>query len=282
MALKRLTEELSRSYPPAIFERQDYLSEIAKLRKAWVHQTTRWRTLESVPIAQSTVIGVVNDFCNETDVVVSAAGSLPGDLMRFWRTRDPMRRGYHVEYGYSTMGYEIAGGIGVKLADPTRDVYVMVGDGSFLMASQDIVTAVQEGIAITVVLIDNHGHRSIYGCQTGNDLEAFGTEYRMRDPETNTLSGDYLPIDFMKIAEGYGAQAIEADTIGALRNALEAAKSEKTRPTVVYVQTDPSHETMPTGINNWWDVPRPEVGPRGKQLQTRKKYLKDKSRQVVR
>lgn len=284
IALKSLLEELKTCCAP---NRAAYLAAVKKLREKWISLTTRWQTLDGHPLPQSTVIGTVNDFCAEQEsTVVCAAGSLPGDLLRLWRTKDSTRKEYHLEYGYSTMGYEIAGGIGVKLAAPLRNVYVMVGDGSFLMASQDIVTAVQEGIAITIVLFDNHGHRSIYGCQTGNDLEAFATEYRMRDSKTGALSGNYLSIDFIKIAEGYGALAMRAETKEQLWAALDKARKEKARPTVIYVPTDTQRfegrfEYAPHH-GNWWDVPRPAVSPRGTLQKAREEYLKNKERQVVR
>ena len=185
------------------------------------------------------------------------------------------------------MGYEIAGAIGVKLADPSRTVYSMVGDGSFLMASQDIVTAVQEGIAVTIVLIDSHGHRSIHGCQEGNGMQVFATEYKMRDPKTGQLSGKDIPIDFIKIAEGYGAKALHAETREELLRALEEAKKTMDRPTVIHI---PTHRTgyedrftyQQEDAGRWWDVPRPEVSQRKILQEQRRLYEQEKKRQVIR
>jgi len=273
--LTLLLDEL-RSHDP--IASHAYLREVEGLRKEWIDWTSTWRALEDIPLAQSAVIGIVNDFCGEKDVVVCAAGSLPGDLFALWCTKDPTRKGYHVEYGYSAMGYEIAGGIGAALADSERRVYVMVGDGSFLMASQEIVTAVQEGIALTIVLLDNHGHRSIEGCQRGNGFQPFATEYRMRDRKTETLTGDYLPIDFMKIAEGYGARAIKAETKGKVIAALREAKKETTKPTVVYIPVDPQ-KRFERQFHAWWNVPVPETS---EQAEVLKRYRINKAQRTVR
>src|SRR4029079_13856178 len=137
-------------------------------------------------------LGVVNRLSEPTDVVVCAAGSMPGDLHKLWRTRD--RKGYHVEYGYSCMGYEIAGGLGVKMAAPEREVIVMVGDGSYLMMAQEIVTAVQEHIKLTIVLVQNHGFASIGALSESLGSQRFGTRYRYRNPQTGALDGELLPV----------------------------------------------------------------------------------------
>ena len=154
--------------------------------------------------AQSEVIGAVNDASGPRDVVVCAAGSMPGDLHKLWRTRDA--KGYHVEYGYSCMGYEIAGGLGVKMAAPDREVYVMVGDGSYLMLSSELVTAVQEGIKLIVVLVQNHGFQSIGSLSRSVGVQGFGTRYRYRDPESGQLDGEFLPVDLAANAASLGAQ----------------------------------------------------------------------------
>jgi 3D-(3,5/4)-trihydroxycyclohexane-1,2-dione acylhydrolase (decyclizing) len=200
------------------------------------------------------VIGAVNAFSRPDDVVVCAAGSLPGDLHKLWRTRRP--GGYHLEYGYSCMGYEIAGGLGVKMASPESDVYVMVGDGSYLMMSSEIVTAIQEGIKVTIVLLDNHGYSSIKGLSLSLGSEGFGTEYRHRDPKTGQLDGAVLPIDLAANAASLGARALRATTHDDLRAALEESRRE-TRTTVVVVETDLDHRVP--GYESWWDVPVAEV-----------------------
>jgi len=178
------------------------------------------------------------------------------------------------------MGYEVAGGLGVKLADPSRDVYVMVGDGSVLMASSELVTAVQERVAYTVVLFDNRQHRSIRACQEGNGFAVFGTELRMRNHETNTLSGDHVPVNFIKLAEAYGAQAISASSREEILTALQKAKAVTDRPTVICVPVDP--ERVVGNYGGWWDVPIPEVSERSELREAREQYEKDKVRQIVR
>jgi 3D-(3,5/4)-trihydroxycyclohexane-1,2-dione acylhydrolase (decyclizing) len=213
------------------------------------------------------VIGVLNEFMNPQDVVVCAAGSLPGDLHKLWRTRDP--KGYHLEYGYSCMGYEIAGGIGVKMAAPDRDVYVIVGDGSYLMMAQEIVTAVQEGIKITIVILDNHGFASIGGLSETVGVHGFGTEYRRRDPMSGLLAGPTLPIDFVTNAASLGAHAIRAANRGELANALSTARHAG-RLTAIVIETD-RYERVP-GYESWWDVPVAEVSNLDSTRKARTRY----------
>lgn len=226
---------------------------VANFKAQWEAEVTRLYAVEhGPPVAQSAVIGALNDFSDPTDVIVCAAGSLPGDLHKLWRARDP--KGYHVEYGYSCMGYEIAGGLGVKMADPDREVYVLVGDGSYLMMAQELVTAVQEGIKITVVLLDNHGFASIGALSEAVGAEGFGTKYRMR---TDTgLDGDHLPIDFAANAESLGARVFRASTISDFKAALISAKAE-TRTSMIVIETD--REQRVGGYDSWWDVPIAEV-----------------------
>jgi 3D-(3,5/4)-trihydroxycyclohexane-1,2-dione acylhydrolase (decyclizing) len=208
----------------------------------------------SSAIKQAQVIGVLQETLAPTDVIVCAAGSLPGDLHKLWRARDP--KGYHLEYGYSCMGYEIAGGLGVKMAAPERDVYVLVGDGSYLMMAQEIVTAVQERIKITIVLLDNHGFASIGGLSASLGSGGFGTRYRYRNPATGQLDGDVLPVDLAANAASLGAHVIRADTLAALRDALGTAKADA-RTSVIVVPVD--RESRVSGYESWWDVPVAEV-----------------------
>jgi 3D-(3,5/4)-trihydroxycyclohexane-1,2-dione acylhydrolase (decyclizing) len=205
-------------------------------------------------ISQAQVIGVMQETLAPTDVVVCAAGSLPGDLHKLWRARDP--KGYHMEYGYSCMGYEIAGGLGVKMAAPERNVYVLVGDGSYLMMAQEIVTAVQEGLKITIVLLDNHGFASIGGLSEQVGSGGFGTRYRYRNPATGELDGGVLPVDLAANAASLGARVCRADTVGAFREALAAAKADA-RTSVILVPVD--REARVGGYESWWDVPVAEV-----------------------
>ncbi len=193
---------------------------------------------------QASVIGAVNDAAGETGVVVCAAGSMPGDLHKLWRARDPLGKGYHVEYGYSCMGYEIPGGMGVKLAAPEREVYVMVGDGSYLMSPGELATAVAEGIKIVVVLVDNHGYASIGALSRSVGGEEFGTHYdRGVDLATN--------------AESLGLRVIRTQSIDQLRTALETARGAE-GPVAVHIETD-RYEGVPA-YEGWWDVPVAEVG----------------------
>ena len=193
---------------------------------------------------QASVIGAVNDAAGETGVVVCAAGSMPGDLHKLWRARDPLGKGYHVEYGYSCMGYEIPGGMGVKLAAPEREVYVMVGDGSYLMSPGELATAVAEGIKIVVVLVDNHGYASIGALSRSVGGEEFGTHYERG-------------VDLATNAESLGLRVIRTKSIDELRTALETAR-DADGPVAVHIETD-RYEGVPD-YEGWWDVPVAEVG----------------------
>jgi 3D-(3,5/4)-trihydroxycyclohexane-1,2-dione acylhydrolase (decyclizing) len=184
---------------------------------------------------------------------------MPGDLHKLWRTRDA--KGYHVEYGYSTMGYEIAGGLGVKLADPSRDVYVMVGDGSYLMMAQEIVTSIQERAKLTVVLVDNEGFASIGGLSRSTGTAGFGTRYRYRSggslgDDAAHRDGERLPVDLALNAQGLGAHVFRAANIEELRDALVAAK-DIDRTVVIHMPVD-RYEAVPS-YESWWDVPVAEV-----------------------
>ena len=196
---------------------EDYQAEARRLSAAWQQTVGEAFALGHQPPAQSEVIGAVNDAAGPRDVVVCAAGSMPGDLHKLWRTRDP--KGYHVEYGYSCMGYEIAGGLGVKLAEPGREVYVLVGDGSYLMMASELVTAVAEGVKLIVVLVQNHGFASIGGLSETVGVQRFGTRYRYRNPQTGRLDGGILPVDLAANAASLGVRVLRAETIAELRAA---------------------------------------------------------------
>ena len=237
-----------------------YRERCEQLRDEWDKEVSRLYNLGHGPLpAQSEVLGAVNELSGPRDVVVCAAGSLPGDLHKLWRTRDP--KGYHVEYGYSTMGYEIAGGLGVKLADPEREVYVMVGDGSYLMMAQEIVTSIQERLKLTVVLVDNEGFASIGGLSRSKGTVGFGTRYRYRSEgslgdDAGHKNGESLPVDLALNAQGLGAHVIRARNIEELRDALVAAKAID-RTVVIYVPVD-RYEGVPN-YDSWWEVPVAEV-----------------------
>src|SRR4051794_10070033 len=229
----------------------DYRDECARLVREWDDEVERLYSVDEEPLAQSAVIGAVNAAARPQDVVVCAAGSMPGDLHKLWRTRDP--KGYHVEYGYSCMGYEIAGGMGVKLAAPERGVYVLVGDGSYLMLPGELVTAVEQKIDLTIVLVDNRGYASIGSLSRSLGTEGFGTAL---DAE----------IDLAANAASLGATVVRAETRADLRDALQHA----TGVTVILVATDrargvPSYES-------WWDVPVAEVSEAATVRAAREEY----------
>jgi 3D-(3,5/4)-trihydroxycyclohexane-1,2-dione acylhydrolase (decyclizing) len=222
---------------------------------AWQRRVDEAYHLGHGPLpAQSEVIGAVNDACGERDVVVQAAGSMPGDLQLLWRARDPKQ--YHVEYGYSCMGFEIAGALGIKMADPSREVFALVGDGSYLMMSQEIVTAVSEGIKLVIVLVQNHGFASIGALSESLGSQRFGTSYRYRDNDKGDYDGGYLPVDLAANAESLGASVLRCRSIADLTQALKQAR-DADKLTVVHIETDPL-SPVPSS-ESWWDVPVAEV-----------------------
>jgi len=237
-----------------------YPDRIAALKSEWDAVVDASFQPSGRPLpAQAEIIGAVNAASDPRDVVVCAAGSLPGDLHKLWRVRDDL--GYHVEYGFSTMGYEIAGGLGARRAAPDRDVIVMVGDGSYLMMHTELVTAVAEGIKIIVVLIQNHGYASIGALSDTVGTDRYGTKYRFRDPAGNNFeSGDVLPIDLAANAASLGVDVIRiepsADAIRDLSAAVATAKASNTA-TLIHVNSDPLLFS-PDG-EGWWDVPVAEV-----------------------
>jgi 3D-(3,5/4)-trihydroxycyclohexane-1,2-dione acylhydrolase (decyclizing) len=250
---------------------REYRERAAGHQREWDAEVERIYSLGNAPLpSQGEVIGVVNRVAGPRDVVVCAAGSLPGDLHKLWRTRDP--KGYHVEYGYSCMGYEIAGGLGVKMAAPDREVYVLVGDGSWLMMSSEIVTALQEDVKLNVVLLDNHGYASIGGLSHSLGSEGFGTEYRRRGHD-GQLSGPYLELDFAKSAEAMGAIAVRARDVAGLERALCDAKSQD-RTVVIVVGT--AVEPRVGGYESWWDVPVAEVSDQPAVAEARRAYERER------
>jgi 3D-(3,5/4)-trihydroxycyclohexane-1,2-dione acylhydrolase (decyclizing) len=246
-----------------------YRNEIQNLKEAWDSKVTELRTPQEGVLGELAVIGLVNGTVGGKATVVCAAGGMPGELLRLWRPEDP--KAYHMEYGYSCMGYEIPGGLGVKLAEPGREVVVMVGDGSYLMMNSEIVTAVGEGIKLTIVLVDNHGYQCILGLQRAVGVSDFGNELRYRDHTTKQLTGEYIPVDFVKHAESMGAHAIFARSAEELKKALNDARNAD-RVTVIVVPVDPE-KRMP-GMGTWWDVPVAEVSTEEKTRKTREDYEK--------
>jgi 3D-(3,5/4)-trihydroxycyclohexane-1,2-dione acylhydrolase (decyclizing) len=252
-----------------------YRRRAAALAREWDAVVERaYRLGHGPPLAQSEIIGAVNEVSEPRDVVVCAAGSMPGELHRLWRTRDP--KGYHVEYGYSCMGYEIAGGLGVKLAAPDREVFVLVGDGSYLMMAQELVTAVQEDRKLIVVLVENHGFASIGALSETVGSRRFGTSYRYRDPASGQLDGGLLPVDLAANAASLGAEVLRATTVEELRGALERARASR-RTTVVHVTSDPLVPAPDSGA--WWDVPVAEVSELDTTRAAREGYDKRKREQ---
>jgi 3D-(3,5/4)-trihydroxycyclohexane-1,2-dione acylhydrolase (decyclizing) len=232
---------------------QSSARRIQRFREEWAAHVDRiYSQRHGPPVSQAEVIGAVNEFAGPKDVVVCAAGSLPGDLHKLWRTRDP--KGYHLEYGYSCMGYEIAGGLGVKMADPDREVFVLVGDGSYLMMSQEIVTSIQEGYKLNIVVLDNHGFGSIGGLSRHCGSDGFGTEYRYR--LDGSLEGEAIKLDFAANAASLGAWAVRARTREDLLKGLSEARHID-RTSVVVIETD-INEQVP-GFESWWDVPIAET-----------------------
>ncbi|MGW0140673.1 3D-(3,5/4)-trihydroxycyclohexane-1,2-dione acylhydrolase (decyclizing) [Streptomyces calvus] len=204
--------------------------------------------------AQTEILGVLNDVLDDRDVVINAAGSMPGDLQQLWRARDP--KAYHVEYAYSCMGYEVAAGVGAKMADPSREVVVLVGDGSYLMMAQEIVTMVSEGLKVIVVLVQNHGFASIGSLSEALGSQRFGTRYRFRDERSGLLDGGVLPVDLAANAASLGADVLHADSVATFREAVVKARAAD-RTTVVHVETDLYGPNPPA--HGWWDVPVSEV-----------------------
>ncbi|MFF3426675.1 3D-(3,5/4)-trihydroxycyclohexane-1,2-dione acylhydrolase (decyclizing) [Streptomyces sp. NPDC002602] len=229
-----------------------------------------WQTPDedAVP-TQAQALGLLDSLVDASDILINAAGSLPGDLHRLWRPRSADQ--YHVEYGYSCMGYEIPAAIGVALAAPGRPVWALVGDGTYLMNPTELVTAVQEGIPIKVVILDNHGYASIGGLSHAVGGEGFGTAYRFRGPD-GAYDGEPLPVDLALNAASLGMVVISARTIGDLRKALAEARASD-RPTCVYAQTrTPDTVSGPPPAQAWWDVPVAETATRSSAALAREEY----------
>lgn len=244
-----------------------YRTRAGQFNIEWDAEVDRIYNLEHGPLlSQGEVIGAVNAAAGDGGVILNAAGSMPGDIHKLWRTRHSKQ--YHMEYGYSCMGYEIAGGLGVKMAAPDEEVYVMVGDASYLMLNSEIVTAVQEGYKLTIVLVDNHGFASIGALSESIGSDGFGTRYKFRGDD-GQLSGNNLPIDYAANARSMGADVIEANDLLSFKQALAAAK-ENENTTVIVVETD--REQRVGGYESWWDVPIAEVSEQAEVQEARAKW----------
>ncbi len=271
LGLRQLTEALGATRQPD----DTYLAEVSSLKREWEQTVDELRSASGKGgLAQSAVIGMVNDHFGGKATIINAAGSMPGDLLKLWRPEDP--KAYHLEYGFSCMGYEIPAGIGVKMAEPDRETVVFIGDGSYLMMNSEIVTAVAEGLDFTVILVDNHGYQSIHGLQRSTGTPGFMNELRMRDQKSGQLNGPYLKLDLAAHARALGAHSFSVDDEDGLHSALEGARGlEGVR--VIVVNTDP--EKRVPSFGGWWDVPVAEVSARKDIRAARREYDKGRSRQ---
>lgn len=245
---------------------ESYRKDIAAHRAAWEKEVERIHAIrKDPPVTQGAVIGILNHFTEASDIIVCAAGSLPGDLHKLWRTRQA--GGYHMEYGFSCMGYEIAGGLGAKMAEPAREVYVLLGDGSYLMMAQEIVTSLQENCKLNIVLLNNYGFSSIGELSRACGNEGMGTNYRYRRGDAYT--GELLAVDFAANAASLGAWSVNARTLEELKTALIEGRKQP-RTAVVVIET--SYEERVPGYESWWDVPIAEVSESEAVRAARKKY----------
>jgi len=247
----------------------EYEQRILEVAKQWQtirNELTVTHDEEKRNLTQAAVIGLLNNNISPDSVIVHAAGGLPGDLHKLWKTTSDGN--YHSEYGYSCMGYEIAGALGVKMADPKREVYAVLGDGSYLMLNHEIVTSIQEGIKITLILLDNNGYQCIHGLQKSCGSRSFGNEFRQRDPESQMLDGEYLKIDFILNAQSLGALTFTATNKITFIDALEKSKKSK-KTCLIYIPLEKG-QTLPN--YSWWDVPISEESTDESVRLARKKY----------
>jgi len=251
---------------------QDYQQKAQKLHKEWQEEVDRIYAIRNKPLpSQGELIGVVNELSEPDAVMINAAGSMPGDLHKLWRTRHS--KNFHLEYGYSCMGYEIAGGLGIKMAAPEREVIVMVGDGSYLMLCNEIVTSIQEGYKLTIVIMDNRGFNSIGGLSRSLGQDGFGTRYAY--PVNNKLPDDAsgeveaLPVNLAMNARGLGAHVFECKSYDDFVKAFKESKKTD-RTTVIYIQND-RYVGVP-GYESWWDVPVAEVSEMESVQKARKEW----------
>ena len=249
-----------------------FRAKIKQQKNNWNQEVDRIFNLKNEPaVSQGEVIGLISDCMTEDDTVVCAAGSLPGDMHKLWRTVNGNQ--YHMEYGYSCMGYEIAGGLGIRMAKQSGEVFVMVGDGSYLMMNSEIVTAVQENQKLIIVLINNHGFGSINGLSLSLGSEGFGNQYRKREKETGEYTGDELPVDYTAHAKSMGIDAVKVKTKQRLEKSIRQAR-ENDGSTLIEILVDRSVGVP--GYEAWWDVPVAEVSESDGVTKIRKEYNKKK------
>ncbi|WP_144551397.1 3D-(3,5/4)-trihydroxycyclohexane-1,2-dione acylhydrolase (decyclizing) [Peribacillus simplex] len=261
----------------AELEKQEYKSgheesRLEELKSNWNQEVDNYYSAEHPDgLAQTRVLGDINKFIDEKDIIVAAAGSMPGDLHRLWRNTVP--KTYHMEYGFSCMGYEVAGALGIKMAVPEQEVYALVGDGSYLMLHSELVTSIQENKKITVLLLDNNGFQCIHNLQRGQGSNGFGNEFRYRSEEDNKLTGEYLEIDFAANARSLGAKGYTVRTLEELQDALEKAKQE-TVSTLIDIKVLPG--TCTTGYESWWRLGVAEVST-DEKVQKAHKAMEEKA-----
>lgn len=249
---------------------QKYEKEIITLKEAWDKEVDRIFDLNNEPqISQGEVIGIVSNFMEEQDTVVGAAGSLPGDMHKLWRTKNGSQ--YHMEYGYSCMGYEVAGGLGIRMAKKEGDVFVMVGDGSYLMMNSEIVTAVQEDQKMIIILVNNHGFGSINNLSLSLGSKGFGNQYKKREIDTNDYTGDRIHVDYIAHAKSMGIDAVRVQKKNEFENALNKAR-KNTNSILIEVLVDKNIRVP--GYGAWWDVPVAEVSASEKVKEVRVQYDK--------
>ena len=252
-----------------------YSQLVTRLVADWARVTDECFHRNNKPLpAQTEVFGALNELMGDEDILINAAGSMPGDLQALWRARSP--RQYHLEYGYSCMGYEIPAAMGAKLAAPDSEVVAIVGDGSYQMLPQEIATIVSENLKVIIVLLQNHGFASIGGLSESRGSQRFGTGYRMRDAESDRLDGEYVPLDLVGSARSFGADVLEVHTIEEFRDAYKlAAASDHT--TLIHIETDLYGPNPPASA--WWDVPVSQTARLESTQQAHIEYLQDKKNQ---
>jgi len=253
-----------------------YTDKIRNYNKEWDSIVEiAYKPIDKKNPVQCEYVGALNKFIDEKDVLICAAGSLPGDLHKLWRTKNS--KGFHLEYGYSCMGYEIPGGLGAKMADPKREVYVMCGDATYLMLPSDLITTIQEGYKIIMILINNNGYASIGGLSESVGGEGFGTEFKYRNEKNDQIEGDYLPVDLAKNAESLGAKVYRTSGMDEFNKALKKAKKNH-QTTVIYVETVRDRK-LDGYAYSWWEVPVPEISISEDVKKARIKYELDKKMQ---
>ncbi|MCM3652281.1 3D-(3,5/4)-trihydroxycyclohexane-1,2-dione acylhydrolase (decyclizing) [Metabacillus litoralis] len=270
VGLEILTEELKKQGYQTSYEE----GQLQALKENWDAEVDKhFADQREEGLSQTQVLGEINKTIDEKDIIIAAAGSLPGDLHRLWRSSHP--KTYHMEYGFSCMGYEVAGALGIKMAEENQEVYTIVGDGSYLMLHSELVTSLQENKKINILLFDNHGFQCIHNLQRGQGSDGFGNEFRYRSEADNRLTGDYMPIDFAANARSLGAKGYTVHTVEELRAALEQAKKE-TVSTLIDIKVLPG--TCTTGYESWWRLGVAEVSPSEK---VQKAYVEIEKRRAT-